>query len=162
MNVRFCVRLILALLPGLLSACSSFDQRWKEAGTSRTAERWDGRWTSAKHLTGNGQPAGGRLRAVTEPAAHGGLTAHLHANWIVFSNDYSMTFQPKATGKGGKGREFSGTHDLPKIFGGTYRYQASLVSDHLTAKYKSSYDHGTFDLHRVGSAKVFDSGHAGH
>src|SRR6187402_3569164 len=66
MSLRLCLRLIVLSLAVSLTACSSFDRQWKEAATSRTAERWDGRWTSAKHITGSGAPAGGRLRAVTE------------------------------------------------------------------------------------------------
>lgn len=163
MNLRCSVRLIVVLLAVSLSACSSFDTRWKDAAASRTAERWDGRWTSGKHLKGDGQPEGGRLRAVTEPGDKGSLTAHFHANWLIFATDYTMAFQPKAAGpRGNKGREFSGTQELPKIFGGTYRYEATLRGDHLTAHYDSSYDHGTFDLHRVGPAKDFTPGHAGH
>src|SRR5436190_9532916 len=163
MNLRCGVRLIVVLLAVLLSACSSFDTRWKAAATSRTAERWDGRWTSGKHLKGSGQPEGGRLRAVTESSANGSMTAHFLANWIVFSSGYTMTFQPRDAGsRGSKGCEFRGTHDLPKIFGGTYRYEATLLGDHLTARYHSSYDDGTFDLHRVGPAKVFVSGRARH
>ena len=95
MSLRFCLRLIALSLAVSLTACSSFDRHWKEAATSRTAERWDGRWTSGKHVTGSGSPAGGRLRAVTEKGADGKMTAHILANWLAFSSDYTVTFQPK-------------------------------------------------------------------
>jgi hypothetical protein len=149
MSLRLCLRLIVLSLAVSLTACSSFDRHWKEAATSRTAERWDGRWSSAKHITGSGAPVGGRLRAVTETAANGSMTARIHANWLAFASDYTMTFQPKGVARGGKRREFSGTHELSKMFGGTYRYEAVREGDHLTSRYHSSYDHGKFDLHRV-------------
>ena len=149
MSLRLCLRLIVLSLAVSLTACSSFDRQWKEAATSRTAERWDGRWTSAKHITGSGAPAGGRLRAVTETAPDGSMKAQIHANWLAFSTNYTVTFQPKGGSPGGKRRAFSGTHQLPKMFGGTYRYEAVREGDHLTARYDSSYDHGKFDLHRV-------------
>jgi len=46
-------------------------------------------------------------------------------------------------------REFSWTQDLPKLFGGTYHYETTLAGALLTTHYKSSYDYGTFSLHRV-------------
>jgi len=142
------------LLVALCSACSSFDARWKAAATSATATRWDGRWTSEHHQTASGSPVGGRLRAVIEPAAGQGLAANLHANWLLFASDYTMTFEPKTDGpRRANVREFSGTHELPKIFGGTYRYKARLAGDRLTARYTSSYDHGTFTLQRLVVAK---------
>ncbi len=160
---RWSLRVALALLFGLCSACSSFDRRWKTAATSATAERWDGRWTSGKHVKGDGSPEGGRLRAVTEPGPKMGLTAHFHANWLVFSSDYSTAFEPKAAGpRRGAGREFSGTQELPKIFGGVYHYDALLLGDQFTTHYSSSYDHGTFTLHRVDPRKDCTSRHAGH
>lgn len=149
MSYRLWLRLVLLSLAVSLTACSSFDRRWKEAATSRTAERWDGRWTSAKHLTGSGKPVGGRLRAVTETATDGKMTAHILANWLAFSSGYSMTFEPKPGSRGRKRTEFSGAHELPKMFGGTYRYEAVREGEHLTARYDSSYDHGKFDLHRL-------------
>lgn len=149
MSLRLCLRLIVLSLAVPLTACSSFDRHWKQAATSRTAERWDGRWTSAKHITGSGAPAGGRLRAVTETAGDGKMTAHILANWLAFSSDYTVTFQPKSGARGGKRQEYRGTHELPKIFGGTYKYEAVREGDHMTARYDSSYDHGKFDLHRV-------------
>ncbi len=146
-----CIRLCLFLLLGLLTSCSSFQSRWKAAAGKPGQQRWDGRWTSEKHhdLTG-GAPETNRLRAVTEYDSKKDLVAHFHANWLVFSADYSMTFQPKTGGTHSKGvREFSGTQELPKLFGGTYHYEATLSRDELIAHYNSSYDYGTFTLHRA-------------
>ena len=82
-----------------------------------------------------------------EPAGDAQILAHFHANWQAFSADYDVTFQPKNQ-RGGAVREFSGTHELPKIFGGTYRYDARIAGDHFAARYDSSYDAGTFAMTR--------------
>jgi hypothetical protein len=106
---------------------------------------------------------GGRLRAVIEPAPRKALAAHFHANWSLFSSDYSMNLASKGAGSRRNGvREFSGTHELPKIFGGTYHYDARLAGDQFEARYTSSYDHGTFVLHRLPLAKECCPEHARH
>ena len=153
-------RLLLVALCAALAACSSFNAEWRAAKDSATPHgptRWDGRWTSGKHHAGNGGPEGGRLRCVlaevatncfpakkpTVPAPE--LRASFRANWLLFSSDYTMTLTPLR----GSPMEFRGTHELPAIFGGTYRYTAHISGDRFTARYDSSYDHGTFDLTRV-------------
>jgi hypothetical protein len=146
---RWNLPLFLMLLMGLCTSCSSFHSRWKAAATSATEQRWEGKWTSEKHHAPMGGPEEGRLRAVTEPAPKGGLTAHFHAHWLIFASDYSTTFQPKPGPRRNGVREFSGTQDLPKLFGGTYHYETTWAGDQLTTHYKSSYDYGTFSLHRV-------------
>jgi hypothetical protein len=149
MIARFAPRFALLILCALFAACSSFDARWKSAAASSTATRWEGRWTSHQHQTPSG-PAGGRLQAVIEPAAEGKLTAHFHANWQIFSSDYTMALNPKGPApRRGAVREFVGTHELPKMFGGTYRYEARIAGDDFKASYDSSYDTGIFTLRRV-------------
>ena len=162
MIVRFTSSLALLLLCALFAACSSFGRQWKDAASSKSATRWEGRWTSHQHKTPSG-PAGGRLRAVIEPAVEGKLTAHFHANWQIFSSDYTMTLNPRdpATRRGAA-REFVGTHELPKMFGGTYRYQAQIAGDDFKASYDSSYDTGIFTLRRLPLAKDYAPAHAGH
>jgi hypothetical protein len=154
---------LLFLLAGLGSACSSFDAKWKAAGSGSGAERWEGRWTSEKHISASGTPAGGRLRAVIEAGPEKALTAHLRANWHIFTSDYSMVFIPKpGQSSQSPAREFSGVHQLPRIFGGAYRYDARLAGDQLTARYTSSYDHGKFVLRRVVPMKDYASAHTRH
>lgn len=93
---------------------------------------------------------GGRLRCVLEPQNGGRLAAHFHANWLIFSSNYEMMLDPVATGSNRKKEQkYRGTHELPATFGGTYRYEASIAADHFSARYTSSYDHGTFALQRV-------------
>lgn len=158
-------RLLVLLLCGAFTACSSFESRWraaeKGAGLHSTT-RWDGRWTSEKHAAPlGGGPAGGRLRCVlgevtaatncvpTEQRMKSGRQTHLRAdfraNWMIFASGYTMTLIPVP----GSRTEFRGTHELPAIFGGTYRYTARIAGDRFSARYDSRYDRGTFDLTRV-------------
>ena len=153
------VRPLLAVLCGALTACSAFDAKWRARQSMAT--RWDGRWTSEKHTAPGGGPAGGRLRCVLEetsiatgcfsakprprPETTQALRADFHANWKIFSSDYTMTLTPVKNSD----TDFRGTHELPAIFGGTYHYTAHISGDRFTAHYDSSYDHGAFDLTRV-------------
>lgn len=156
-------RLLLVLLCAVLPACSSFEAKWHAAKTPAT--RWDGRWTSEKHTAPGGGPAGGRLRCVLVPASgsafmglsqprveHQVFSADFHANWLWFSSDYKMFLWSKKSLNSLRPSlpvDYSGWHILPNIFGGVYRYSARIAGDHFTARYDSSYDHGTFDLTRV-------------
>jgi hypothetical protein len=163
MNPRPGLCLALALLAGLGSGCSSFDRHWDATACSPTASRWEGRWTSEKHRTSKGDPVGGRLLAVIEPAGNQALTSHFHANWMIFSNDYRLTLEPTAPETRGTGAlKYRGTHELTKLFGGIYRYDADLSGDRFAARYTSTYDHGTFALQRVKMSKDCFSPHAGH
>ena len=160
-------RLLLAGLCGALAACSSFDAQWREAKEFPLPQktRWDGRWTSEKHLARDGKPEGGRLRCVLirmqpngassiqpAPEKHQYVLANFRANWSWFASDYSVCLgsaKPLRSLQQGMPVEYRGTHDLPKLFGGTYRYTARISGGRFTARYDSSYDHGTFDLTRA-------------
>ena len=149
------VALSLSILTlALCAGCTSFQKKWDavgQPGRYEQASRWDGRWTSARHKTANGTPDGGRLRCVIENAGQPGMLAHFHANWQIFAADYDVKFAPVAPGrsrKGGSIVELRGTHELPKAFGGTYRYDARIVGDRFSARYDSSYDGGTFEMTR--------------
>jgi hypothetical protein len=158
---RYLQAAVLASLCLFFGACASFDPRWRAAdGTAKTryATRWDGRWISAKHHTPSGRPESGRLRCVLERAPGGKVDAHFHANFLCFSANYSVTLEPK---KGGPRSEFRGTQELPKIFGGTYSYEARITKDHFVAHYDSTYDTGTFDLRQAKSGVDLNSAHSG-
>ena len=151
--MKILARLSAVLVLALGAGCSSFQGKWDAAGAPgkfQNASRWDGRWTSARHKNGAGQPEGGRLRCVMEPASEARIVAHFHANWQAFAANYEVTFSPKTPGgkKAGGGLEFRGTHELPKAFGGLYRYDARIAGDHFNARYDSSYDSGQFELTR--------------
>ena len=99
-----------------------------------------------------GAPEGGRLRCVVEPAPEAQIVAHFRANWQVFVANYAVPLSPKTPAHGatkpGRVAEFRGTHELPKIFGSTYRYEARIAGDHFSARYDSSYDSGKFEMTR--------------
>jgi len=82
---------------------------------------------------------------VLERLKDGKVDAHFHANFLCFSGNYSVVLQPKPGSK----TDFSGTSELPQVFGGIYTYTAHLTKDRFTTRYDSVYDKGTFDLSRV-------------
>ncbi|MEI9896840.1 MAG: hypothetical protein WDN28_24045 [Chthoniobacter sp.] len=155
---------MLALCATLLGACSSFDRQWKDAAQGKgRATRWDGQWTSGKNVYANGAFHHGRLRCVLVTQPDRSLVAHFHANWLIFSGNYDMPMQPLPTGPRRPNiRKYQGTHDLPAMFGGTYRYQATIEGDRFITRYTSSYDEGTFNLRQVSSAKELSDLHAQH
>ena len=146
----------VALLAGLLGACAPFDPHWKDAGAGRQGKsQWDGKWISEKHHED------GHLRCVLEPRGQD-LAAHFHANWLIFSNNFDMVLSPAPGPRRAGALAYRGTQDLPAIFGGTYRYDATLEKDRFTAHYTSSSDYGVFALKRVVAAKEAPETHAGH
>ena len=157
-------RALLALICGALGACASFDAQWQAAGSAAPGAgvtRWEGRWESAAHKVRSGAMDGGRLRAVLTrtPAAPGHpLRADFRAHWKSFATSYTLTLTPVP----GSRTDFRGTHELPAIFGGTYRYTARIRGDHCTARYDSSYDRGTFNLRRVAPGKESPPTHSRH
>jgi hypothetical protein len=148
---RFFLRSFLMLLAGLLAACSSFDQRWKDAGSGKDGmTRWDGQWKSGKNIYLDGAHHHGRLRCVLAPLADKKLNAYFHANWLMFSGNFDVMLLPvKAGPRRQNAREFEGTHELPAAFGGVYHYRATIVGDHLKSDYSCSIDEGIFELTRV-------------
>ncbi len=88
---------------------------------------------------------GGRLRCVLTPVDHTKVRALFHANWLCFSGDYEVELLRRNASKSASGR-LTGTHDLPAIFGGTYRYDAEIAGLRFTARYSSKYDAGVFDM----------------
>jgi hypothetical protein len=145
---------VMLLILSCFTACSSFDQHWNRAAKGAGgATCWDGKWISEKHHKSDGSPEDGRLRCVLEPAAGQALTARFHANWLIFSSNFTTTLKPVPSGpRRETSRHFSGTQHLPSIFGGDYQYDARIAGDHFVALYTSSYDHGTFKLRRASSA----------
>jgi hypothetical protein len=143
MTRRILLRAALVLVTGLLGGCASFDQHWKDAAAGRKgATRWDGKWISEQHHED------GRLRCVLEPRGKN-LEAYFHANWLIFSSNFETVFSPVAAPRHGKVLAYRGTQDLPKIFGGTYSYDATLAERQFNCRYSSNYDHGTFVVQRV-------------
>jgi hypothetical protein len=148
---RILLRCFLVLLAGLLGACSSFDQHWKEAGSGKNGlTRWNGQWKSGKNLYVNGAYHHGRLRCVIAPQPDKELKVYFHANWLMFSGNYDMTLQPVKAGPRRRNTgEYEGTHELPAAFGGVYHYRATIAGNHFKAHYTCSIDQGIFELTRV-------------
>lgn len=148
----YVLRSVLVLLASLLAACSSssFDTQWKDAGQAKGhTTRWDGQWTSGKNVYANGAFHHGRLRCVLVEQPDRSLEAHFHANWLIFAGNFDTSLQPVLTGPRRRNvRKYEGTHDLPAVYGGTYHYHATIEGDRFFTRYSSSYDVGTFDLHR--------------
>ena len=153
--MKILFRLSAAIALALCAGCSSFQKKWDAAGQPgkyQHASRWEGRWTSARHKDAAGAPDGGRLRCVMEPGPDRQILAHFRANWQVFVANYDVTLSPKTpartAAKAGGVVEFRGTHELPKMVGGTYRYDARIAGGHFSARYDSSYDSGKFEMTR--------------
>ena len=145
------VRLSALMVLALCAGCSSFHKKWDavgQPGRYQHASRWEGRWTSGHHKKLTGASEGGRLRCVIEPVSDARILAHFHANWQAFAADYSVPFDVTLR-SGGNAVAFRGTQELPKIFGGTYRYDARIAGDRFSARYASSYDAGTFEMTRL-------------
>jgi hypothetical protein len=157
----FVPALAVTLLPGCVSP--KFERAWKEAGEQagsaapvaaggpRTAgdtaprlavpTRWQGRWHSDK------RDGGGRLRAVVQPPVDGRAEIFFEAGWHGFTTAYPVSLS--ATKKG-KAYELAGEHNLRScVGGGVYHYTGSLGADAVSAKYRSDYDTGTFQLSPV-------------
>jgi hypothetical protein len=155
--------MVAVLLPGCVSP--KFERAWKEAanhtgtaapatltdGASRSASRkapqisvptrWQGRWHSDK------RDGGGRLRAVVKPPVDGRAEIFFEAGWHGFTTAYPVSLS--ATRKG-KVYELSGEHHLRSfVGGGVYHYSGTLGAEALSARYRSDYDRGTFELSPV-------------
>lgn len=152
----------------LVGGCAGFDRQWASAPKASARDpfvgQWDGKWTSSKR-----PGEGGRLSCVLAPVPliqcehEGGsgttvingyarppvnpgcYEAAFHAHWKLFTSNYTALFH---TEKSGRVLLFSGYHDLPAIFGGKYEFEGRITPEHFTAKYKSTYDFGSFDLRR--------------
>lgn len=127
-----------------LAACANFDRQWKAGAAvenDRFAGRYEGRWTSQKHHNSSG-----RLQCVLTRTDSTHYQAKFHAEWVKFSSNYDVALSGT---RSGNDLLLSGSHDLPKIFGGTYRYLGRVTGDRFHASYDSAYDMGSFDLTRV-------------
>lgn len=137
--------LLLASLAVLfLNGCTAYDQKWSSAQAAhsdRFAGRWDGYWKSSSR-----PGEGGRLRCVFTPAGPNRYEAAFHANWKLFASNYTVVFQTKRVGP--SRLEFKGSHEMPDIFGGLYKFHGTVSPGEFRASYTSSYDTGEFVLHR--------------
>jgi len=137
----------------LLCGCSSFESRWKAAGETTPAVphnlegRWQGSWTSE----GDGHTGG--LRCIITHKQDDIYLADFHATfWNIFQFGYSIDL--KATEVSPTRYQFSGDSDLGWLAGGNYHYEGTAEvagdskTDAFNCTYKSSADHGRFDMMR--------------
>ena len=128
------------------TGCTSFrfNHAWREAAQGKPSgvQRWEGHWDSDRH--GNG----GRLRAVvTTGEAKDRVNAFFEARWHGFTTAYDVPLRIERPRKGEP--TLRGEHDLKSLFGGgKYTYSGTLNEEDFRARYESSYDTGTFELHK--------------
>ena len=142
------LRLALLVFAFAFTACSSFDQEWRRAAITPAADkfsgRWEGHWTSAKHAG-----SGGRLQCLLSPLASSSerdqrtYRAFFKAHWLIFSSSYVVPL--RATERDGQLR-FEGSHALPALVGGVYRFKGSATTQRFLSSYDSSYDQGRFEM----------------
>jgi len=147
---------LLALLLFATTSCSlPYQQRWKKvAQTPATTAptTLEGAWVGTWRSEGTGHH--GKLKAIVTPATGSSdvWDFHYHATWAkILSGGY--TTQHKAEEKSPGNFIISGEHDLGKLFGGVFRYDGAATPEHFKANYRSSNDHGVFELERPAATK---------
>ncbi len=144
LRLMFRLGMVGALL-ALLPACTSFEHRWAAAPKPRRSSPFQGRWVGTWDSTKR-PGEGGRLQCVFTPECGcGEYVAAFHAHWKIFASDYTALFQ---TRRQGDHLVFEGTHQMPAIFGGMYHFRGRVSATNFSTEYHSSYDDGTFTLHR--------------
>lgn len=129
-----------------LASCSGFNSSWKLAASplpnDPVAGRWEGRWTS--EASGHS----GKLRCIVGPKLNpeGDRTFTYWASW---KKILSATFHPvHRVVEKNRQQTFSGSHRMPAWAGGMYTYHGSIVGGQFKASYRSSHDHGVFEMKR--------------
>jgi hypothetical protein len=143
----------------LLSGCSSFESRWKAAGANAPAAphslegRWQGNWVS------DGDGHQGDLRCIVTHKQSDIYLADFHATfWNIFQ--FGLSIDLRATEVSPTRYQFAGDSDLGWLAGGNYHYDGSAEvagdskTDSFTCTYKSSADHGRFNMTRLPPANV--------
>jgi hypothetical protein len=148
---RFASRWFLLLLPLLLVNCSSadFNREWTAALADPhrgTPQDITGPWLGTWRSDANGHH--GVLRCVVshEDAKSGDYRFHYHATYgKMLSAAYGVTEQVQR-----KGDHFilTGDHDLGYLAGGMYHYDGTSTVKNMKSTYRSSADHGVFELER--------------
>jgi hypothetical protein len=124
------------------AGCSSFDRSWRNppAQSAGIAGRWEGRWQSAR--TGHN----GKLRAIITPQTVSRYDARFRATYrSVLSAEYGVTLNVKQRGARS---QFRGAADLGVW--GRYETTGFATRTQFLAAYRSKFDHGTFEMQRVG------------
>lgn len=138
---------LLVPLVALSLLFSGFGTTWRNALARGPQTDVTGAWQGTWHSEATGHR--GTLRAVVDPAsnAEGDHLFHYQATWMKV---LSGTFEAVHRVKRHKDRyEFEGQHQMPKWAGGAYTYIGTVQGDSFKAAYRSTLDHGTFEMQRV-------------
>ena len=133
----------------LLASCGSFHSEWKQATAATRSlpkDSVEGPWTGTWKSEATGHV--GRLRCVVGPAENreGDHVFRYHASWgRVFAASFTARHRVEPSAEGTR---FSGSHEMPAWVGGTYRYDGVVKGDAFSATYRSSKDHGAFEMRR--------------
>jgi hypothetical protein len=148
--------LVVALSLALAAAgCSGFSREWQEATRQRPAKwsgiegPWSGHWVSGK--TGHR----GGLRCVVRRSSEAGMKLegasshqfHYHATWAKVLGGSFKTSQPVRETRPGQFVS-EGDWTLPGWAGGSYHYRVDATPVEWRATYRSSGDHGRFEMRR--------------
>jgi hypothetical protein len=146
-KVRWLTALAVSAVIFFGSGCASFNRAWRAAGRQPVREhsmegRWEGRWVS--EVNGHN----GRLLCLMTSWGDGQYAARFRATYLgVLRFSYTVTLAAEQ-------REgvwhFTGEENLGKLAGGVYRYAGQAAPTEFHATYHSKYDHGVFQMRRVG------------
>jgi hypothetical protein len=147
---------LATVLIALLTGCS-FDRKWRAAKraeaafvpttlavtppTDPLAGRWQGKWVSKS----NGHSGG--LRAIITRVDDHTYRADFDASYMaILRFGYGMQLNAKRDPDGEIA--FEGNENLGSLAGGEYQYNGTADGTTFDATYKSSADHGTFQMTR--------------
>lgn len=139
--------LVLSGLMALAAGCSGFGREWRAAGRPEAASsgmegRWDGSWRSDS----NGHH--GSLRCVIQRGDDQAYRARFRARYAGLLS-FGYTVSLNATNQAPGHWRFSGGADLGRLAGGVYQYEGEVREDAFKSSYRSSGDHGVFEMNRV-------------
>ncbi|MDC0144218.1 hypothetical protein OAK45_06795 [Verrucomicrobia bacterium] len=141
MKSRVWILSVGLVLQGL--GCSTFDRDWDASTNTDGIEgRWVGRWHS-DHNQHNDV-----LRCLITRKEGRIYSTRFHAKYKLLSFlpiSYRYGLDMTVTEDNGQ-YQFQGQADLGKLAGGLYRYAGSGTTNQLQFNYRSSRDHGTFNL----------------
>jgi len=137
--------LAVAVLLLALCGCSTFSRDWKKAAhppapSDSMEGRWEGKWLSDV----NGHT--GKLRGLLSRENDSRYVARFRATYgTIFHFGYTVPLmvQPHYGGW-----EFDGEADLGKMAGGVYYYEGRASPTNFFSTYRSTDDHGAFEMHR--------------
>lgn len=144
---RFVEPLLALVAACALSSCGiGFNRDWN-AAKSAPHDELSGAWEGSWHSEATGHK--GKLKAIIskpDPAHPKDRTVRYWASWktvlrATFATQHTFTPQ-------GQHYLLTGYHQMPGWVGGQYTYGGTATSSEFKATYRSSLDHGTFEMRR--------------